>query len=451
MRIVVVVACLLIQLCVGILYLWSVFNNAVTEHFGWNARSASMVSSFMIFGFVLGNLIGGFLQDKTNPRLISFVGCFMFCLGIFLTSLLTEKTVALIYLTYSGLGGLGCGFAYGCVLSCLQKWFPDNRGFASGLSVSAFGLSTVLFGPVAQTLLNRLGVPHTFMTLAGVFLLATMTACCFVRLPPRVQSVENQNKSAQLAEGLTPLQTMRLFPFWCIALSCFFINATWNIVVPVIKSLGMERGLSESIAVLAVSITGVANAAGRLGMATASDKIGRTNTIIFLAALTAVCAVALIWAQGGFYVTVIALTAFAYGGPSATFPAMTTDISGAFQRHQLRHSHAGAGLLLRGFQLAQRLACGSDGRFFRKLYPRRRNLRASDNTYARLSQNSEKNRLKKNQRSPQRRPFFCCALFVFVCQAAFLASTDLRRKNLTTAGHLSINIATTVLSSSQNH
>lgn len=121
MRIVVVVACLLIQLCVGILYLWSVFNNAVTEHFGWNARSASMVSSFMIFGFVLGNLIGGFLQDKTNPRLISFVGCFMFCLGIFLTSLLTEKTVALIYLTYSGLGGLGCGFAYGCVLSCLQK------------------------------------------------------------------------------------------------------------------------------------------------------------------------------------------------------------------------------------------------------------------------------------------------------------------------------------------
>lgn len=213
MRIVVVVACLLIQLCVGILYLWSVFNNAVTEHFGWNARSASMVSSFMIFGFVLGNLIGGFLQDKTNPRLISFVGCFMFCLGIFLTALLTEKTVALIYLTYSGLGGLGCGFAYGCVLSCLQKWFPDNRGFASGLSVSAFGLSTVLFGPVAQTLLNRLGVPHTFMTLAGVFLLATMTACCFVRLPPRVQSVENQNKSAQLAEGLTPLQTMRLFPF----------------------------------------------------------------------------------------------------------------------------------------------------------------------------------------------------------------------------------------------
>ena len=209
MRIVVVVACLLIQLCVGILYLWSVFNNAVTEHFGWNARSASMVSSFMIFGFVLGNLIGGFLQDKTNPRLISFVGCFMFCLGIFLTSLLTEKTVALIYLTYSGLGGLGCGFAYGCVLSCLQKWFPDNRGFASGLSVSAFGLSTVLFGPVAQTLLNRLGVPHTFMTLAGVFLLATMTACCFVRLPPRVQSVENQNKSAQLAEGLTPLSTRR--------------------------------------------------------------------------------------------------------------------------------------------------------------------------------------------------------------------------------------------------
>lgn len=225
------------------------FQRRGRAHFDWDARSANMVSSFMIFGFVLGNLTGGFLQDKTNPRLICFVGCIMFCLGIFLTSLLTDKTVWLIYLTYSGLGGLGCGFAYGCVLSCLQKWFPHNRGFASGLSVSAFGLSTVLFGPVAQALLDRLGVPRTFMTLAGVFLAVTVTACCFVRLPDNLQNRQQSGQETETelkvshASGLTPLQTMKLVPFWCIALSCFFINATWNIVVPVIKSLGMERGL----------------------------------------------------------------------------------------------------------------------------------------------------------------------------------------------------------------
>lgn len=333
-RIIVVVACLLIQLCVGILYLWSVFNGSVAKYFEWDSSSANMVSSFMIFGFVLGNLLGGFLQDKTNPRIICFVGCFMFCLGIFLTSLLTSDTVWLIYLTYSGLGGLGCGFAYGCVLSCLQKWFPNNRGFASGLSVSAFGLSTVLFSPIAQALLDKLGVPNTFAVLAGVFFVATMVACFFVKLPAQTtQNNATEQNQADLtvshASGLTPLETMKLLPFWCIALSCFFINATWNIVVPVIKSLGMERGLTENLAVLTVSLTGIANAVGRLGMATASDKIGRTNTIIFLAVLTAVCATALIWANGILFVIVIALTAFAYGGPSATFPAMTTDISGA--------------------------------------------------------------------------------------------------------------------------
>ena len=154
----------------GILYLWAFSTTPLRSTSVGNARSASMVSSFMIFGFVLGNLIGGFLQDKTNPRLISLRRMLYVLSGHFSNRPSRKKTVALIYLTYSGLGGLGCGFAYGCVLSCLQKWFPDNRGFASGLSVSAFGLSTVLFGPVAQTLLNRLGVPHTFMTLAGVFL-----------------------------------------------------------------------------------------------------------------------------------------------------------------------------------------------------------------------------------------------------------------------------------------
>ena len=49
---------------------------------------------------------------------------------------------------------MGSGFAYGSVLSCMQKWFPHKRGFASGLGASAFGLSTVVFSPVASTLLD---------------------------------------------------------------------------------------------------------------------------------------------------------------------------------------------------------------------------------------------------------------------------------------------------------
>lgn len=321
-RNIVVVACLTTQLCVGILYIWSIFNNDVQTYFNWDEKWANLVSSLMIFGFVFGNLIGGFLQDKTNPRLISTVGSGLFCLGILLTSFLTPKTVWLIYITYSLMGGLGSGFVYGSGLSCLQKWFPTRRGFASGLSVAAFALSTVVFAPFSQMLLNKLNVVLTFRILGISFLVTTMIACLFIRLP------DDYSQNSTNIPSMTPKQTLKTLSFWCVALTLFFINATWNILVPIIKPLGFQRGLSSGVAAIVVMITGITNAAGRFSMASLSDKIGRDITIMINAIITLVCAVALIWASGYAYLVFVAFAALAYGGPSATAPAMISDLAG---------------------------------------------------------------------------------------------------------------------------
>lgn len=344
-KIVTVVACLLVQLCVGIMYLWSIFNAQVQYYYDWSASAANLVSSFMILGFVTGNLIGGFLQDKTNPRLISVIGCALFSGGILFTSLLTSGTIGLIYLTYSVMGGIGCGFVYGSILSCLQKWFPDRRGFASGLSVAAFGLSTVVFAPLSQFLLKKFvtvrlhiavdgsttiisDVPTVFRILGFTFLIVSLVCCIFISLPKtQGGALGEKNKKAALP-GLTPKETLKKAQFWCIALSCFFINGLWNILIPRIKGLGLERGLDDTWAALAVTLTGIANVLGRFGTASLSDKTGREVAIIINAVITFICAVALIWVGNYVYLVIVILAAFSYGGPSATFPAMTVDIGG---------------------------------------------------------------------------------------------------------------------------
>ncbi|MCD7749783.1 MAG: hypothetical protein LUH42_07015, partial [Oscillospiraceae bacterium] len=96
-----IIGALVVQLCVGILYLWSVFKTPIVTAFNWNASAAGMVSSYMIFAFVFGNLIGGFINDKKGPKLTCFLGVILFSLGVGLTSLLTEKTISLIYVTYA--------------------------------------------------------------------------------------------------------------------------------------------------------------------------------------------------------------------------------------------------------------------------------------------------------------------------------------------------------------
>lgn len=235
---------------------------------------------------------------------------------------MTVDSIWAIYITYSVISGLGCGFVYAAVLVCLQKWFPMRRGFASGIAVAAFGISTVIFTPVIEALLRAMDVSDTFLTLSLIFLAVGVVSSLFVFSAPEADE--------KLEETfLTPLQAVGRREFWCIAISCFFINAAWNIALPLFKDLGVERGLSSTAVGITVAVVGVGNALGRFSMASLSDKFGRANTVIMLAVLTAICSVALIWAGGYFYTIAIVLTAFAYGGPSAIFPPMTTDLCGA--------------------------------------------------------------------------------------------------------------------------
>ncbi len=325
-----IVGCLLVQLCVGILYLWSVFKSSAIDFYGWADSSVNMVASIMLFCFCFGNLVGGILNDKIGPKKVSIMGCCLFGGGILLASFLpASASIWLFYLTYCLIAGLGSGFAYGAAISCLQKWLPHRRGLASGLAVSAFGFSTVIFSPVSSALLGVMTLPATLRTLAIVFLIVGLVACMFISLPDESYLKGlNLPAAATAARNLTLGQAIKTAPFWLLFLSIFFINGTWNMLTPLINGLGLERGLSASMAVLTVSLTGLTNAIGRLSMATISDKIGRGNALYILGVLMAVCALCLIFAPGYFYMVVVLVTAFAYGGPSAINPAFSTDFFG---------------------------------------------------------------------------------------------------------------------------
>ncbi|MGM9614880.1 MAG: MFS transporter [Oscillospiraceae bacterium] len=330
-----IIACLVVQLCVGILYLWSALKGNIVAAYGWSDSAATMVSSYMIFAFVFGNLIGGFINDKKGPKLTCILGVALFSVGVILTAFV--KSAGLFDLTYAIMAGLGSGFAYGACISCIQKWLPHKRGLASGLACSAFGLSTVVFTPVSNWLmeLNRgadgiVNFVPVFLTLGIVFAVLGFVACLFISLPDD-EYIASLNLPAKAVSGSVDFslgQAIKMPAFWALFFSIFFINGTWNLCVPLIKDLGVERGLTPAMAIACVSFTGITNAAGRLIMASLSDKLGRTNTMYVLCGLTLLGAVLLTFIGGMGYFVTIAIIAFAYGGPSALNAALSTDLFG---------------------------------------------------------------------------------------------------------------------------
>ena len=330
-----ILGCLIVQLCVGIIYLWSIFKTPVAESFGCGTESLSMVSSFMLSAFVIGCMLGGLLNDRKGPRLTCITGVSLLSSGMLLTGFLTPGTIVLVNVTYAILGGLGSGIAYSACVSCVQKWLPGKRGLATGLAVSAFGLSTVVFAPAFKAMMNNYTVTSTglvdfqrvFFALAVLFLASGLIGSFMISAPEKASGERTVNITEEVDIPLG--KAVRTVPFWCIFFTVFFINGTWNLTVPVLYDLGVERGLTAAVATFAVSFTGIPNAVGRLLMASLSDKLGRRSCIRLLCIVTAAAALLMIFAKGWAYILVVSIIAFAYGGPSSVNAAMTTDYFGS--------------------------------------------------------------------------------------------------------------------------
>lgn len=325
-----IIACLVSMFSVGIVYLWSVFQQPVINHYGWTTGSVTMVSSAIIFVYVAGTLVGGVLNDRKGPRFSIILGAILFCLGLFASSLVTPAfPVWVIYLTYGLVAGMGVGLVYSAALNVIQKWYPHRRGFATGISVCAFGLSATVLGPLIDMLIKSFGVPNTFRILAFTFPIIAFL-CSFFVVVPSQKYLDGLNLSPAQANqrDYTPRQTLKMLEFWCLALSLLFLPAAYMMIIPRVKTLAIARGMSEALATFTVSLTGVASAVSRLIAASASDKVGRARTIWVLTVVTLISSVCMTFATGWFYILVVMLIIAGYSGPAGIFPAMASDSFG---------------------------------------------------------------------------------------------------------------------------
>ncbi|MFT3952364.1 MAG: OFA family MFS transporter [Oscillospiraceae bacterium] len=352
-RYVVLVAGMLIQLFAGIIYMWSVFKGPVLEFLKVSKDDAksfgSMTSSVMLASFVIGIMVGGKIQDKIGPRIVVISGSSLIGLGMLATWLFIDPSrPSLIHLTYGVLGGIGVGFVYTTAVSVVQKWFADKRGFATGMMVSAFGFSLVVFTPFTKWLLSDKGVPNTFLILGILYLVVCLTSSMFIANPPAdfAAKPSASGGAPSTAKHYTTLDMLKTPQFYLIAVGMMLILPAYFILNPQFITLGKEKDLSEAGTTALVMVTGVASASGRLLFSWLSDVIGRKKTIIAIIITTIAAVLLLIPATGALFFICVGAIAFAFGGSAGVFPALTADNFGT------KHMGMNYGCIMVGFGIS---------------------------------------------------------------------------------------------------
>jgi OFA family oxalate/formate antiporter-like MFS transporter len=334
-----------LQLFLGIIYVWSVYVKPVSDFYNWDVEKVKLMSSFMLCFFPVGILTGGKLMIRVGAPKVVLMGGLMLSAGMFASAFLTQETVWLMYITYGVVGGFGVGAGYSAVITAAQKWFPQNRGFATGVSLSAFGFSTVIFAPLVETLIDKFGLSSTFLILAAGFFVLVLALFRLIVLPD--DSAPTAAAAALLAKRQYTLsEALKTREFYLITVSMMLATSVFFVLNPAFKEFALERGFSNYVGTVIVMLTGVASAVGRIAAPLMSDKIGREKAAIVIILATVVCTLLLCFAQGPLFIASIAVIAFCFGGFSGVYPVLTADCFG------IKNVGANYGAVMIGFSVS---------------------------------------------------------------------------------------------------
>lgn len=294
----------LLAVSVGQIYAFTNFSSEIAAYIGKTQQQVQWAFSFGIFFLGMGAAFFGKIVEK-NIRLSTIIGTSLFLSGLLVTEFgIVTKSLALVYLGYGFLIGLGTGVIYISPVKTMMLWFPEHKAIAAALPIISFGLgstlSTILFSgihwgtPGSSVAVFQLrgfmdyGITHVFHAYA-IFYAVPMIVACFLLKKPKVQV-------QSFGHGIPSLEFsyMQLFGnrfFWQSWLFMFLNISAGLCLIPLAKQMMKSPdvyGDSEKLITWIVALSGLMNGGGRFLFAWWSDRLAkRINILLIILSISA--------------------------------------------------------------------------------------------------------------------------------------------------------------------
>ena len=310
MRYIILPAAVLMQMCLGATYSWSVYVQPLKTLIGLQQGPAQIPFTVFYFVFPLTMMFAGMLLPRLGPRVCAVTGGLCFGGGWLLASLGIHSFVFTI-LGIGLLAGIGAGMAYIVPIAVCIRWFPRAKGLVTGVAVAGFGGGAALVSQTGGWLMADLGKTpfETFFIFGLIFMTTVALAGTTMRFP----------ETGSPLVSVPPLKKGEILkhPGFRILYGAMFVGLAAGFAVNAnLKELYRGDGDAVRIGITAVSLFALANAAGRVVWGMIFDRVRSTSAIranLICQALVLLTAPALLGSQYGFW-TVAVLTGFNYGG-----------------------------------------------------------------------------------------------------------------------------------------
>lgn len=352
---------IIVQMGLGTIYTWSLFNQPLVDKFGWGLSSVAITFSITSFALAFSTLFAGKLQEKWGIRRLIGIAGIVLGAGLMLSS--QVSSLPLLYMLAGVIVGFADGTAYITSLSNLIKWFPERKGLISGISVGAYGTGSLIFKYINGAFIGSVGVSATFLYWGIIVLLmivigsrlireANVSGATVPQAKGTAQRVGDSQPSAVkptatvVTHDYTVKEMLKTKQVYLLFIMFFTACMSGLYLIGIVKDIGVQlAGLDLATAANAVAMIAIFNTAGRIILGALSDKVGRMKVICgtFIVTAAAVAVLSFIPLTYSIFFAAVAAIAFCFGGNITVFPAIVSDFFG------LKNHSKNYGIVYQGF------------------------------------------------------------------------------------------------------
>lgn len=347
-----------LQLCLGTVYAWSLFQQAIVAGFGWTNTATAWAFSVAICVLGVAAAVGGVKLATVGPRRLAVCGILLYAAGhVIAGAALAAESILLFYFGYGLVGGIGLGLGYVTPVATVARWFPDRKGLLTGLVVMGFGLGALLMSKaIAPLLLDafmpagvadaslapayRAALPKVLATAGVLLALLGLPAALLLRNPPAAEIAPAGGARAQLGRDRSDAVASILSGRFAVLWTVLFCNVTAGIMFigfqsPLLQELlrtaepaMSPRELAAAGATL-IAASALANGLGRLFWGGLSDRVGRAAAFQLILASQVIAFALLTWVSDPWaFAALVCYVLLCYGGGFGAAPSIVSELFG---------------------------------------------------------------------------------------------------------------------------
>ncbi len=305
----------IIMLCLGSIYAWSIFVPELKETYQLTTTQTQLIFGTVIGVFTLTMIWAVRINKKLGPHVVATISGILYFTG-YLVAFFSKGNFFILWFGIGILVGMGTGMGYLVSISVPVKWYPNKKGFVTGIVVAGFGAGAIILTYLAAYLIQQsTNVLDVFLFQGIIYGILILLAAQKLKAPLDIPA----------SKKVLPVSKKHAVYLYQLILGVFAGTFTGLLVLGNLKPIAQLQNVNNLFIPLSISLFALADFFGRITWGWLGDRF--SNVYLVPAALiTQACTSLMLFfipAADMLFVSLVIIIGFSFGANFALFAKET--------------------------------------------------------------------------------------------------------------------------------